>query len=275
MIRQMIAVDIKEGMLEVRWWLAAAALLFSVQSASLFLSASAQDLPATFSLGEHLFSYLEGMLPFTGGADNTFHLPIAWTVLALYGAYLTLWYPANSLAGFGRQLLVAAKSRWAWWFSKCLWVFLVCLAYCAIGLAVACVATGLTGGSFEITTPDNLVKLYGWDQQSRYNPGTAATFLLFVPLSLASICMVQLTASIFISPALAFALTISQLFFAAFFHLVPILPGNYLMAARSLALFPEGYNPVLGIVLSLAIIDICVLAGGSAFSRLDILTKEH
>lgn len=275
MIRRMIAVDIKEGMREMRWWLAAAVLLFAVQSASLFLSASAQGLPATFSLGEHLFSYLEGMLPFTGGADNTFHLPIAWTVLTLYGTYLTLWYPANSLAGFGRQLLVAAKSRWAWWLSKCLWVLLACLAYCGVGFAVACVATGVTGGSFEITAPDNLVKLYGWDQQVRYNPGAAAAFLLFVPLSLASICTVQLVASIFVSPALAFALTISQLFFAAFFHLVPILPGNYLMAARNLALFPDGYDPVLGIVLSLAIIDICVLVGGSAFSRLDILTKEH
>ena len=58
------------------------------------------------------------------------------------------------------------------------------------------------------------------------------------------------------------------------FYLTPLLPGNYLMTARTACLFDYGMNPYAGMLLGILLGVVAVAAGGVAFKSKDVLERD-
>lgn len=73
-------------------------------------------------------------------------LPVVLLFVCALVFYITLDYPYRDLAGMGKQLIVAAGSRWGWWISKCVWVFAAASVFYALVLGVVAASTAAIGG---------------------------------------------------------------------------------------------------------------------------------
>lgn len=271
---RILAADLREGFRETRRWYAAEAAMLLALSCSLFITTGPWDPKRVFSLGDHLVNLVEGAPAFSFDPGGTFVFPATWALVVLSALYLTLWYPARDLAGFGAHVLVAGRSRWAWWLSKCCWVVCSSLVSCALGLGTALVVTAASGGELALDAPRALAAARDWTLRAAFDQRELVTFLLGVPVALGALGLVQLALSVAWHPVIAFAASLAQLVLAAFV-VTPLLPGNALMAVRSLALVEGGIAAGKGLAASLALGVLGIVFGGLAFSRIDLIDKER
>lgn len=225
-----------------------------------------------FTLGDALSACLGGIPVFDPERDLRFRFPATWMLMLLAITYVTLSYPYHDLMGFGTHVLVSCGSRWVWWFAKCAWVVLASLACCLI---VGLVCTGfcaVVGLRFDLTlTSDAARTLYMW-----IDPGTSlalGAFAASAPCMVVALVLVQLAASLVLRPVLSFGTTAAVLLASAYCF-SPLLPGNYLMAARTEGVIATGTSPLVGTLFALVLAVAGVMLGGVRFSHMDCMDKE-
>ncbi len=276
---RMLAVDLRFGAREVAGRFAAALLLMALLVALFKLLTLQGDgsFPG-LSFIDCLASLFGGMREYDPQHDQTFNIPASWLCVCLTGAFVVLSYPTRNLESIGARQCVAAGGRWCWWLSKCIWTvacaFLYWLLAVAVALAASAPGTLEEGLTLSAATVD-LLGFFAAGDCAAY--GGSRELLLFVagiPFALSATYLVQLAVSVNANPLAAFAVTATLLFYAAF-YLSPLLPGNYLMLARSDLVIHNGVDAGWGIALSVAAGAAAVLAGGKAFARHDLLGKER
>ena len=272
---RLVAMDIREGFAVLWRWYAVSGVFFVLCIASLYLQAAAPDFSGMrFTLGDYLVNDVAGMKQFIVLDHEPFRFPVAWAVMFLLVAYVTLWYPYRDLMGSGKQVVIAGGSRWAWWLAKCVWVMVAVGAFFILAFAVASVWTFAAGGEYSVRVSERLPELLAFSPaQVTQPPYEVLSCLLGVPVVTAALCLIQLLLSLLIRPALSYAVTVAILFLSAFYF-NPWLIGNYLMAARSAALMQGGVDAVMGLTLSVTLIVAVSIGGGLVFSHMDILNKE-
>ena len=205
---------------------------------------------------------------------DSFRLPAGWLCLCGLMAYIALDYPVRDLRGIGAHVVVASGSRWCWWFSKCLWVFVACcaswlivLASCALWATFA--GSGLTSHGSLYLSP-GVPSLLGF-QAPFVSAGKAniAGFVAVLPVVLAAVCTMQLALSIAFAPLVGFAAVIAVLLLSAL-HANGVLLGNYLMLARSKLVSSAGVSCEAGLIWAFAVIALFTVLGGIAYARRDI-----
>ena len=80
-----------------------------------------------------------GCYPFTDARTEVFQVPLTWFTLMYFCIYTALLYPIRDASGAGIHVLLRAKSRALWWFSKCLALTVWNLLYFAVGFCSVCV----------------------------------------------------------------------------------------------------------------------------------------
>lgn len=268
------ALDMKEGWMALWRWYIFSAFLFSLIILSLYLDA-AGHMDGKFSFGDYLVSFVAGSKSFFLSYEEPFRFPIAWGVMLMLVAYITLWYPYRDLMGMGKQVLITLGSRWTWWLSKCLWVVSNAILFWLIGCSIAFIFTLISGGSLSLEISEALPEILGF-RLADVAPNTQnIEIFLFIsiPCALASLCLVQLTTSFLFRPVIGYAITMSLLLLSLFYQ-NPLLIGNELMAARSTSLLLDGIPVLGGVVITLTIAAIACASGGLLFSWTDILDKE-
>lgn len=231
----------------------------------------------SLSFTDCLASLFGGMGEYNPRHDKNFKIPAAWLCVCLMGAYVTLGYPVRNLEGVGVKQCVAAQSRWAWWFAKCLWVVICAVAFCLVAFAVCLIASYASGGTASLVlsqfAPELLDFFVAGDSDALTSGEGMPLFIAGIPVALSALCLAQLAVSVNVNPLAAFAVTAAILFLSAF-YLNDFALGNYLMIARSALVIHVGVDPAMGIGLSVLVGAAAVFVGGAAFARHDVLGKE-
>lgn len=227
------------------------------------------------SLGNLLLYSFGGMQEYTPSPGEPFRFPAFWMLIYLLLAYITLYYPYNDLDESGQNILIRSGGRRLWWLSKCVWNIssVICffvLAWVIFGLG--CLATG---NSLSLELSANIAGILKLDP-GKYLLSPVRlipqTFLLPL-LVMTAMNLFQMTLSLFIKPFYSFIVTAAVLLTSAY-YLSPFFIGNYAMPLRSDQMVENGVNLTVGIVVSVVIILISVIAGGIIFQRRDILKGE-
>lgn len=255
------------------------------------LSVKFPEAARNLTLGEGMLCLWRGMLPYVPGQGEPFTFPMAWFALLIATAYTVVDYPFRDLGGMGARLIVGCHSRWAWWLAACTWVAVVALTCWLLALIVAAVWTGATGGSWDLSVRPGVAAVLSAGRNAQLTEarellaageGAQAAAMEAIPIGwallastlvLIAILLVQTTVSLLVHPIVGMVATIAVLFFSAYFRFW-LLPGEYLMLARTDTLMRAGMHPGVGIALACVLALVAVIAGGIAFNHKDILGRE-
>lgn len=274
---RMLAVDLRFGTREVAGRFGVAVLLLAFFTA-LFRFLTLDDSGNFAALGfiDCFANLFGGISEFSPQYGTRFDMPAPWLCVCLMGAFIVLSYPTQNLESVGIKQCIEAQGRWCWWVSKCLWTVACTFLYWLLAVVIALLASNDPSECPALSpTTVNLLGFFAAGDCAAYS-GTKE-LLLFVagiPFVLSALYLIQLAVSINTNPFIAFVVTISLLFYSAF-YLNGLLPGNYLMLARSDLVIHNGVDAASGIVLAIALGACAVLIGGKAFTRHDLLGRER
>lgn len=236
----------------------------------------------TQNFGNLLFFMTAGMEEYVLTPGNVFRFPALWMLLLLLPLYITLYYPFNDLTEYGKNVLVNSKSRYAWWFSKCVWAVASVFLYFALLWSVSILFCLCTQADFSLGVSKEL--LYRMIPHLRYTvyqttgdvvseSMLAIQMFIMPPLLVAALSVLQMTVSLFIKPFFSFCINVGVLVLSAY-YLHPIMLGNYAMSQRNGLLIENGINVYFGILFSVVVLAVAGIVGAVVFKTYDILKRE-
>lgn len=226
------------------------------------------------SLGELIISLYGGMDFYYPDSGMPFSMPVEWMFVVLLVLFLSLDYPLSDLSSTGQNALVMSSSRTAWWLAKCFWVLFMVIIFCFIVLLAALLITLCMGGSLSLDISSTFPSILAFNTSNLTTPAwNIGSFLVAVPIWLCALCLVQLFLSLAIRPLPAFGCIAVFLFLSAYYA-NPLLPGEYLMAARSAIFLMDGYQTITGLVFALVLAGWAIVSGIFTFKQCDFYGKE-
>lgn len=226
------------------------------------------------SLGDYILYPIAGMKVYIPNAREPFIFPVLWIIIFMLIFYIVLYYPFLDLCGFGKNILVNSRKRSLWWLSKCVWVISSVITYFAIACITAILFSIAANAKSSLNINHTLLMMFGIRDidlvSSQNNVILAALLLILVAISL---CLMQLTISLFIKPLYSFSLTVSLLLFSAYCK-TPLLIGNYAMPIRLNIWIKNGLAPMDGIWFSIIVSLVSITVGYCYFNSIDIMNKE-
>lgn len=123
--------DIKNYIRTNRFFLIAEAALFLI--GCMIADMQKPDSYGKYTTIQYYMQIFRGCYPFTDARTEVFQVPLTWFTLMYFCIYTALLYPIRDASGAGIHVLLRAKSRALWWFSKCLALTVWNLLYFAVG----------------------------------------------------------------------------------------------------------------------------------------------
>lgn len=136
--------DIKNYIRTNRFFLIAEAALFLI--GCMIADMQKPDSYGKYTTIQYYMQIFRGCYPFTDARTEVFQVPLTWFTLMYFCIYTALLYPIRDASGAGIHVLLRAKSRALWWFSKCLALTVWNLLYFAVGFCSVCVFCFFTNG---------------------------------------------------------------------------------------------------------------------------------
>lgn len=225
------------------------------------------------TLGNYLLSAFAGMQPYNPSSDNPFEIPIYWFALQLYLAFVVGGYANRDLAGYGKNILIRARTRAGWWLSKCIWNVASVLVYYTILFLCAVLFAAATG---SVSLLPNLQIAGEWLNVdcSAVSAQRAALVLVLAPLfSSLAVCLLQMLLSFILRPVYSY-MVIAILMISSAYCYTTVLPGNWSMLLRSDVFLVGGIPLESALILALLLAVASVLIGLFFFKQCDILEKN-
>lgn len=247
--------DIKNYIRTNRFFLIAEAALFLI--GCMIADMQKPDSYGKYTTIQYYMQIFRGCYPFTDARTEVFQVPLTWFTLMYFCIYTALLYPIRDASGAGIHVLLRAKSRALWWFSKCLALTVWNLLYFAVGFCSVCVFCFFTNGlsCFTILPYDVL-------------PCDALTCLLPFGFALA-ISLLAFCLCIFCSFVWGQVFAISCLVAVSFTE----FPSSFLcyaMLIRCRAMSPAGFDERAGLLFYLIFAGIVCFIGMFLFLQLDL-----
>ena len=123
--------DIKNYIRTNRFFLIAEAALFLI--GCMIADMQKPDSYGKYTTIQYYMQIFRGCYPFTDARTEVFQVPLTLFTLMYFCIYTALLYPIRDASGAGIHVLLRAKSRALWWFSKCLALTVWNLLYFAVG----------------------------------------------------------------------------------------------------------------------------------------------
>ena len=200
-----------------------------------------------------LYSF-QGMCVYIFSPRNLFTIPLYWFIFQVGISYIIAYYTENDLRHYGRNILMACKSRYGWWFSKVAVCICSVLIYYAITVGWITLMALSCGATLSLQVSNDFV-LSAFSYTLLYmNSSDVVWISLLLPfLTTLSVCLIQVASSLVISPVISFAAVCSMYVLSAYYT-SPWLIGNYTMWQRSSYYIEGGISPDSGLFLSVMII---------------------
>jgi hypothetical protein len=228
------------------------------------------------TVGDYLMYLFYGMNEYEIGSPEPFRFPALWMLVVLFALYIVLYYPYNDLYGYGKQVLVNAGSRSAWWLSKCAWVVSTVLIYFLLLFSTIFIYAKAEGTSMSLNISKYMYMTFlpAAELKETLPTNLNAEIILMPFLLVLALGLLQLFMSLLVRPILSYSLSIALLVISAY-YVHPCFLGNYAMIARSDKLIETGVNNTVGIYYLLGIIVISIILGWIYFYKFDILSNER
>lgn len=234
------------------------------------------------TFGDFLFFITAGMEEYIPMPGNVFIFPALWVLMILAPLYITLYYPFHDLTAYGKNVLINAKSRSAWWLSKCLWAISCVFIYFLLMWGIIALFCVCGGGEISLDISKELIfrlipipseEFYLTNGDLLSGEALSSQIFLMPVLIVSALSVMQMTVSLFIKPFFSFCISAGILVLSAY-YLNPALLGNYAMSQRSDLLIDNGVHMENGILFSTALLVLSCVIGLIIFMRYDILNKE-
>lgn len=251
-----------------------AVITLSLLSTSMRMASSGPSID-TLTLGDSFTFLLCGISIYSPDAQRSepFVMPDAWLMVMLLGVFLTLEYPQEDIECSGETSILLGGSRTSWWLSKCLWVLTMTTLFAievVIGLSVS---TLLLGGTLSPEVSGAALQRALFFVNAIQGPWNVSLMMLTYFVALCSLSLIQLALSLVIKPIPSFGVTGLILLASAYFS-NPLLPGEYLMSARSSLFVSRGFSPEFGIALNLALAIWAVVFSLIYFKQSDLMPRD-
>lgn len=270
MNKKLIIYDMKKGYLEHAFKLVFPILIAIIFCIDFDMNKYYMVEDGTVVLGDFLIFGIGGMKPYVPSPLNRFEFPIRWVLYYSMLYYSILPYIHSDMHGMGKQLIVRANKRGAWWNAKITWSISFVLLWSVlyyVTTAVYCIVHG-TPLKMEIS-PEVAGYLAGG------NGGVVtehvSLFLIVLPVCMA-ICMVllEMCLTLFIKSQFSFFAVLIYMIASAYSTL-PILAGNYLMPLRCNRMIENGFAIWQGFLWVAVFSVICIAVGQWRFKKYNIL----
>ena len=267
-----LVADVREGVRSIAFALIVVGLMTLLLGMVLACRAMLSGVGTScLTWGDVVASVCGGMRVYDASSGLPFVMPVGWLLAMFLMFYVPLRYPYRNLMGFGTSAMIAAGSRRCWWFSKCAWLAVyVCLFWgCVLG--VSAFLAFLLSGDMRLELTEQAAGLLSFDTWNLTSGRRQIAPFLFAAILMSyALVVAQCSLSLFIRPILSFSVMVALLFTSAFlFH--PLLPGEYLMLARSNLVILDGFGLWDGVPLAVCIAVSSVCLGSVKFGKLDIL----
>lgn len=213
-----------------------------------------------------------GKVSFAPGEETGFVMPVMWMIFVLWMQFTSLYYPFVDLHGIGKQIMAISGKRSIWWLSKCVWAAVNTM----VNYLLVFVASTLSGICFGAKFSMQANYYLARELEMRIEHLTTTTTWSIWPVffltgaALIAVILFQLTLSIALKPIFSYFILAAYMFAGTYIQ-SPWLFGNFMMGARSSVLATTGLDPGLGLLLSLWIAAISILAGFFLFNYKDVL----
>jgi len=119
---RLLGYDIKYGIFK-RWYIFLITLVFAIAecrecSGMIESLNSSGFMYSNGTVMDYLIYSFQGMTLYIFDPRNPFTIPLFWFVFQIGASYVIAYYTENDLRKNGRNILIASKSRFSWWFSK-------------------------------------------------------------------------------------------------------------------------------------------------------------
>lgn len=238
------------------------------------IDASSPYATAPFTLGDGIINLFSGNSEYIPSGTEPYVPPVTWLTIVFLGIFTALDYPWSDLTRTGRQAILICGSRTLWWLSKCVWtVFNVAFFLIILGLGIAAGAL-ITDGTLSFDVSEQVPLYLEFDPYALQEaPWDIVPLLAAFPAMLCALCLLQHALALIVHPLPSFGIVAILLYLSAYFTHA-LLPGEYLMAARSSVLVSTGFSPAAGILFA-AIIASWTLAFGTLwFKHTDLIPRR-
>ncbi|MCM1179489.1 MAG: hypothetical protein NC347_04475 [Clostridium sp.] len=224
----------------------------------------------TASVADYFAYIFQGMPVYNFSPDKSFSIPILWFAFQIGIAYIIAYYPEKDFRYYGKNMLIACKSRAGWWNAKCIWCVFSVLFYFLAASATIWVAALCSGAKSKFLFSGDILMLLVDSHAQYLEQGEFVLTVLILPcLTTLALSLLQILASFLINPVISF-FGICTLYVVSAYYTSPFWMGSYTMWIRSSYMEEGGIDPVFGIILSLLVIFGSVLFGHMYFERCDV-----
>lgn len=256
--------DMRVGVWQVRYRYGIAGIFLIIFIQSTIQKFHSNDMEIQY--WDVLYAMFEGIQPSVPGRGEQFDLPVLLIVFELLMFFIVGNYSRADVFGYGRHVLLAAKSKRTWWLSKCVWVIGNILLYYALAGALLVSMVFLNNPSIRFGLSSSC--LYA---QTGRNATMFLGNLVFLPiLTSVMIGLLQMLVGFVTKPIFGYASVIALLVISSYSE-SQWLAGNYLMMLRNRFMVSEGVGFAFGVVYQCILIGLIVLIGVIWMNKKDVL----
>lgn len=219
---------------------------------------------------DYLFYMLSGAELFITEKIDELEIPIAWMAMQFFCSFLIFDYVYYDLKGVGRNVLIKSKSKFKWWFSKCICTCTMVISVYGILFVSSLVVTLFSSGDSK----ELHMKLIGTicELEGNYEANKdMMVYLILVPLIVSiSISLFQMLVSQWVKPVLSMVVIMSVSVFSVYSN-SKLLWGNWSMILRSDLCVADGVPGPTAVILALILGVIGSVVGGIAFCKRDVI----
>ncbi|HCA29242.1 MAG TPA: hypothetical protein DEP23_06635 [Ruminococcaceae bacterium] len=279
MFFKVIRYDLKNGFVREFRKFIIAALIFLILCFDFYLRSSSmrsQFNASQSTFADYLLYIFMGIIEYKPKNNDPFQFPALWMLIMLLVLYIVLYYPYKDLMGYGKQVLINAHSRSAWWLSKCCWLITSVAAYFLLLYGIVLLFCLVMKIPLSLHTSEYLF-LFDTPPQNR-----VISFPLYMNLELfllpflliTSVGLMQMFLSLIIRPLYSYCVSVTVML-ASTYYLNFLMLGNYAMMLRSSRVVTNGVYVFTGLVYILILAIVSIISGLLLFRRYDILNKEQ
>lgn len=236
---------------------------------------SSYHLDAKSTYGDYFLFVFGGMKEYIPDPTEPFQIPFRWLLNYILILYYTSHYMLRDLTGFGQHILYRSKDRFVWWVSKCVWnaVYVTSFYIFAWMIILGTAICNNAQPTFEFS--QNIFYLVDLGGNAQIHMNRNIMFeVTFLPLIITqALSLMQMMLSLLVKPIFCYIINVIIILSSAY-YLSSLLIGNYTMAVRSIKIVNNGVSAFPGVVLSVFIILVSIIAGAFIFKKYDILNKE-
>lgn len=214
---------------------------------------------------------LKGMEVYKLTKDSFFQIPVYWFCYHIMLAYTIGRYTEKDITDYGKNSILATKTRTGWWLAKCLWCIFSVILYYFMGFLGAMFYTVFANGKISLCVTIELMKYFGQGLIYLSNDRILIMVLLLPCLISIAISMLQMLLSIKIGSVASFA-SICILYILSAYYTSPFLLGNYTMWRRNnVVSISSDIYMIIGILISILLILITIIMGIIYMDKKDII----